>query len=102
MKIQGGYVNLWRNGSTVAFNYGVRFTTVKNYTYNSIAAIIDGTPYYAMKSKGSTHSDSGTWLYATSSSSTIKKYTAESADFYYSTTVDGVGGGEITVTVGTA
>ena len=102
MKIQGGYVNLWRNGSTVAFNYGIRFTTVKNYTYNSIAAIIDGTPYYAMKSKGSTHSNSGTWLYATSSSSTIKKYTAESADFYYSTTVDGVGGGEITVTVGTA
>lgn len=102
MKIQGGYVNLWRNGSTVAFNYGVRFTTVSSYTYNSIAAIIGGTPYYAMKSKGGTHSNSGTWLYATSSSSTIKKYTAESADFYYSTTVDGVGGGEITVTVGTA
>lgn len=102
MKIQGGYVNLWRNGSTVAFNYGVRFTTVSSYTYNSIAAIIGGTPYYAMKSIGGTHSNSGTWLYATSSSTTVKKYTAESADFYYSTTVNGTGGGEITVTVGTA
>ena len=24
MKIQGGYVNLWRNDTTVAFNYCIR------------------------------------------------------------------------------
>lgn len=104
--VAGGYANVSRNGSTVSFDWGVRFQARSSgnntWTYNSIAAEYNGSMYYAMKSDGSIHIDNGQKLYATSTSGTVTKYTGETVPFDYSTTVSGTGSGTIRVYVGVA
>ena len=54
--VSGGYGNVSRNGSSITFNWGVRFRqSSSTYTYNSICARPGGTNYYAQKSSGGIH-----------------------------------------------
>ena len=101
--VSGGYGNVSRNGSSITFNWGVRFRqSSSTYTYNSICARPGGKNYYAQKSSGGIHTSANTWYYATSTSNSVAQYTGETIPFSGSGTAGGVGAGTITVTVGTA
>lgn len=101
--VSGGYGSVSRNGSSISFNWGVRFKqSSSSWTYNSICARPGGTNYYAIYSEGGSHTAKDTWYYATSTSKTVKKYTTEATPFSYSGTASGVGGGSVTISVGTA
>lgn len=90
--ISGGYAGVWRNGSSIGFSYGVRFTmSSSTYTYNSIAAFVGGTRYYAFNSgSGASHTTKGTWYYA-----------GGETPFGWSGTASGTGSGSVTISVGT-
>lgn len=104
MVISGGYGTVTRTGSSISFNWGVRFKqATTTYTYNSICARPGGTNYYALKSEGGVRTYQNTWYYATSTSNKVlTAYTAEATPFTYSGTAGSVNGGSITISVGTA
>lgn len=100
MNIDYAVTNVSRSGNTVTFNYGIRFTMAGNsYTYNNIAAFCpkDGTRYYAFGGNGSSHTNKGTYYYASSTS--VKTTTTETVPFSYSKTV-GVNDTSLTFSVG--
>lgn len=71
------------SNSNVRVVYGVRFTMATGtYTYNNVAAFCpkdSGTRYYAFGGNGKSHTTSGTWYYANSTS--ISTTTSETCPF---------------------
>lgn len=101
--VSGGYGGVSRNGSTVSFNWGVRFQPVDGasytWTYNSVYVWYNSTAWYAQKGDGtSVHTKKGEWIYTSSTSGSVTKYTSEATPFWYSGNVSGTGGGNVTIT----
>lgn len=77
LNIDYNVTGCWRTSNTnVRVTFGIRFAmATSTYTYNSIAAFIGGTRYYAFN-YNSGHTNAGTWYYANTSGSTTTWETA--------------------------
>ena len=103
--VSGGYGGVSRNGAKVSFNWGIRFQPVDGasytWTYNSVYAFYNGSAWYAQKGNGSSvHTQKGEWIYTTTTSTTVTKYTSEATPFWYSGNVSGTGAGNVSITTG--